>query len=201
MIASPDRRYCVDCKKPCLACAETADKCTKCDLSTESKAPFLYGFQCLAKCPDRYFGELPNSSTCQLVKEDVVPFVFLVTAFVVAMTVGILKLCSIKICTKKMHYKNTIIALISVVCQGNWLYVLYLAVTGKYWQSSVILLFGIGCSYVLNLVFFFLYLKVMRHDEYYDRWRQGRKVREGVLVALALLTSFQLYRIVFQQLS
>lgn len=197
MIANPDKTTCIPCKKPCLSCTGTADRCSKCDQSAASKAPFLYGYQCLAKCPDRYFGELPNSSTCQLVQEDVIPFVFFVVAFLVAMAVGIVKLCSIKVCTKKMHYKNTIIALISVVCQGNWLYVLYLAIEGSYWQSSVILLFGIGCSYVLNLVFFFLYLKVMRHDEYYDRWRQDRKLSEGILVTAALLTSFQLYRLVF----
>lgn len=171
MIANPDNTICIPCKKPCLSCIDTADKCTKCDLSAGSEAPFLYGHQCLAQCPDRYFGELPDASVCQLVDEDVIPFTFFVSAFIVAMIIGIMKLCSVKLWTRKMHYKNTMIAVISVLSQGNWLYVLYLAIVGEYWQSSVILLFGITCSYILNLVFFFLYLKVMRHDEYYDRWR------------------------------
>ena len=171
MIASPDGTECIPCKKPCLSCSGTADKCTKCDLSASSTAPFLFGNQCLEKCPDRYFGELPDASVCVLVQEDVIPFTFFISAFIVAMCVGVMKLCSVKLWTKKMHYKNTIIALISVLCQGNWMYVLYLAIIGEYWQSSVILIFGLSCSYILNLVFFFLYLKVMRKDQYYDTWR------------------------------
>ena len=68
------------------------------------------------------------------------------------------------------------------------------------WQSAVVLLYGLTCSYILNGLFFCLYWRVMRQDKYYNQWRQKTKW-EGILVALALLTSFQLYRLILQRLS
>jgi hypothetical protein len=44
--------------------------------------------------------------------------------------------------------------------------------------------------YILNIAFFCLYLKVMRHDEYYDHWRKDNLIKEGFLVFLSLVTSF-----------
>jgi hypothetical protein len=68
------------------------------------------------------------------------------------------------------------------------------------WQSAVILLYGLTCSYILNMLFFCLYWKVMRKDSYYGKWRETAKW-EPILVFFALITSFQLYRIIFARLS
>lgn len=132
------------------------------------------------------------------VAEDVVPFVFLILGVLVSLGVGAAKLgCR----GTKIHYKNTLIGLLSMVALGNWMFLLYLTVKSSNWQSAVILSFALSCSYILNLLFFCLYVKVMREDAYYEHWRQGRSKSECVLVTLALLTTFQLYRIVFQKLS
>jgi hypothetical protein len=134
--------------------------------------------------------------TCVLVTEDVVPFVFLIVAFVASLGIGIAKLFKTNI-----HYKNTQIAVISAISLANWFLLIYLTVKDVMWQSTVVLLYGILSSYILNAIFFCLYLKVMRQDEFYNKWRDQRKTRETILVIAALLTSFQLYRIAFQQLS
>lgn len=67
---------------------------------------------------------------------------------------------------------------------------IYLTVKDHMWQSTVVLLYGLCSSYILNAIFFCLYLKVMRQDEYYNKWRETRVKRETVLVIAALLTSF-----------
>ena len=115
----------------------------------------------------------------------------MIISFMVAMGIGVAKLFT------KIHYKNTLIGVLSVICLGNWIFLLYLTVKDNQWQSSVVLLYGIASSYILNFIFFCLYLKVMREDEYYNKWREKRIVGETILVVWALLTSFQLYRIVF----
>lgn len=70
------------------------------------------------------------------------------------------------------------------------MFLLYLTVKDNMWQSSVVLLYGITSSYILNAIFFCLYKSVMRKDEYYNRWRDERKRKETCLVILALITSF-----------
>ena len=94
-----------------------------------------------------------------------------------------------KFCLKKLHYKNTLIALLTIICKANWLFIVYLTIKDKMWQSAVVLLYGLACSYILNALFFCLYWKVMRQDKYYNQWREKAKW-EGLLVAFALLTSF-----------
>jgi hypothetical protein len=58
------------------------------------------------------------------------------------------------------------------------------------WQSTVVLLYGLSSSYLLNALFFCLYWKVMRQDKYYMQWREGKAKWECLLVMAALLTSF-----------
>ena len=126
-----------------------------------------------------------DGSTCELVMEDVVPFVFLMLAVAAMLAIGIAKMFR-----KKLHYKNTLIGILTVVCLCNWVFLLYLTVKKNHWQSSVILIYALAASYVLNLIFFCLYWNVMRQDEYYSHWRESRQTRETVLVIFALLTSF-----------
>lgn len=126
MIATPSGQECEACDKPCLECGGTKDKCTSCD-STGSR-PFLYGAKCLEKCPTGYFALLPDSQTCQLIQEDVVPFVFLMVAFAAVLIIGALKLCSVK-----MHFKNTLLAVLSVICLAEWIYLLYLTIRDSHW--------------------------------------------------------------------
>lgn len=108
------------------------------------------------------------------------------------MGIGIAKLFK-----KNIHFKNTQIAIISSICLGNWIFLLYLTIKDNQFQSTVVLCYGILSSYILNFIFFCLYKEVMRNDEYYMKWRQDRVKRETVLVISAVLTSFQLFRIAF----
>jgi uncharacterized membrane protein len=89
------------------------------------------------------------------------------------------------------------IAIISSISLANWLFILYLLIKDGHSQSTVVIVYAIACSYILNIVFFILYLKVLRNDEFYEDWREENEVREKILVVSALLTSFQLYRIAF----
>lgn len=130
--------------------------------------------------------------TCVLIQEDVVPFVFLILTGFSIMGIGIAKLFK-----KNIHFKNTQIAIISSICLGNWIFLLYLTIKDNQFQSTVVLCYGILSSYILNFIFFCLYKEVMRNDEYYMKWRQDRVKRETVLVISAVLTSFQLFRIAF----
>jgi len=123
--------------------------------------------------------------TCEKVEEDVVPFVFLIIALLASLGIGIAKLFK-----KNIHYKNTQIGVLSAICLVNWIFLLYLTVKEHMWQSTVVLLYGLISSYVLNAIFFCLYLKVMLQDPYYNEWRNQRLVREKILVVSALLTSF-----------
>jgi len=174
---------CVACSSPCKECENTVDQCTSCYLQED--APYLYGHKCLEECPSGYAPSLSDGSTCELVVEDVVPFVFLLLAVAVMLAIGIAKAFN-----KAIHYKNTMIGIVTVVCLSNWVFLLYLTVRDNHWQSSVILMYGLAASYILNLIFFLLYWKVMRHDEYYNHWRESRTTRETILVVCALLTSF-----------
>ena len=148
------------------------------------------------ECPQGYATSLLDGSTCELISEDVVPFVFMMTAFLASFIIGASKLCM-----KRLHYKNTLIAVITVISKANWIFLVYLTVKENMWQSAVVLLYGLGCSYLLNALFFCLYWKVMRQDKYYMQYREEKKKSECLLVFLALITSFQLYRIIFSQLS
>ena len=93
-------------------------------------------------------------------------------------------------CKSKLHFKNTLIGIQSSICLGNWILLLYLTHKDNHWESFVVLVYGITSSYILNFVFFGLYFRVMRKDEYYCKWREGRIWQERMLVAAALLTSF-----------
>ena len=55
-------------------------------------------------------------------------------------------------------------ALIAVICLGNWWFLLYLTIKDRMWQSAVVLIYGIVSSYVLNAIFFCLYWKIIRHE-------------------------------------
>ena len=134
--------------------------------------------------------------TCELISEDVIPFVFLLIAFLVSMIIGVLKLFKTKI-----HYKNTLIGCITVVCQANWIFLIYLTVKDQMWQSAVVILYAVSSSYLLNLFFFCQYWKYMRKDKYYNDWRDQHKCHEILVVFFSMITSFQLFRIIFQQLS
>ena len=183
MIPSKDGLSCVECEAPCKQCVQTVDQCSSCDLNSD--LPYLYGYKCLKQCPDGYAPMVKDGQTCELIMEDVVPFVFLLLAILVALSIGIAKLFK-----KKLQYKNTLIAIITVVCLGNWIFLLYLTVKDHMWQSSVVLAYALASSYLLNLIFFCLYVKVMRQDQYYMKWRSERVKRETTLVIFALLTSF-----------
>jgi hypothetical protein len=184
MIPGKDGITCESCQKPCQKCEETVDQCKSCDLL--SKFGYLYGFKCLEECPNGHLPSLEDGSTCELVTEEIVPFVFLSLCFVVILIIGASKL----FCMKKLHYKNTLIALLTVICQANWFYLVYLTVKDNMWQSTVVLLYGISSNYILNALFFCLYWKVMRQDKYYMQWREGKTRWECLLVLAALLTSF-----------
>lgn len=157
----------------------------------------MFGYACIKECPPNYGPGIEDGFTCELIKEDVVPFVFLILASIASLGIGIAKIFK----KEKIHYKNTQIGVISAICLANWIYLIYLTVKDNMWQSTVVLLYGICSSYILNGIFFCLYRSVMRNDEYYNKWRSTRIKRETCLVIAALLTSFQLYRITFQQLS
>ena len=137
------------------------------------------------QCPSGYAPSVSDGFTCILVTEDVVPFVFLIVAFIASLGIGIAKVFKTNI-----HYKNTQIGVISAISLANWFFLIYLTVKDRMWQSTVVLLYGIISSYILNAIFFCLYLKVMRQDEFYNKWRDRRKTRETILVGAALLTSF-----------
>ena len=62
-------------------------------------------------------------------------------------------------------------------------------------------MYAIVSSYFLNVIFFILYRTVMMKDEYYNEWRDSNLNKERILVIAALLTSFQFYRLVLQELS
>ena len=96
-----------------------------------------------------------------------------------------------------MHFKNTLIGLLSAISVGNWLFLWYLTRKDGHMESLLVLAYGVVSSYILNLVFFCLYLGLLRQDEYYNKWREQRVKSECALVASALFTSFQLYRIMF----
>jgi len=194
MLPSKDGLSCIECEAPCQECVGTADQCTNCD--PKSGKSFLYGYKCLTKCPGGYATSAKDGFTCQRIQEDVVPFVFLLIAFVASLSIGVAKVFK-----KNIHYKNTQIAIITSICLANWLFLMSLTVKEDMWQSSAVLLYGLASSYILNAIFFCLYLSVMRQDEYYNKWRETRKCQETLLVVCALLSSFQLYRIAFQQLS
>lgn len=183
MLPSKDGLSCINCQAPCLECKGTADQCTNCD--PKSGKPFLYGYKCLQKCPRGYATSDKDGSTCERIQEDVIPFVFLLMAFIASLCVGVAKVYK-----KSIHYKNTLIAIISSICLANWLFLIYLTVKEDMWQSSIVLLYGLASSYILNAIFFCLYLSVMRKDEYYNRWRETRKCKETTLVVCALLSSF-----------
>jgi len=145
----------------------------------------LYGFKCLEKCPSGYAPSVVDGFTCELVTEDVIPFIFLIISGIASLGIGIAKIFKTNI-----QYKNTQIGVISAISLSNWLFLIYLTVKDNMWQSTVVLLYGLVSSYILNAIFFCLYLVVMRQDEYYNRWREQRKIRETILVISALLTSF-----------
>jgi hypothetical protein len=194
MLPSKDGLSCTECQAPCQECVGTADQCTNCD--PKSGKSFLYGYRCLTKCPGGYATSAKDGFTCHRIQEDVVPFVFLLIAFVASLSIGVAKVFK-----KNIHYKNTQIAIITSICLANWLFLMFLTVKEDMWQSSAVLMYGLTSSYILNAIFFCLYLSVMRQDEYYNKWRETRKFWETLLVVCALLSSFQLYRIAFQQLS
>lgn len=170
------------------------DACTSC--YTNGNLPFLYGQSCIDSCPDGHIPSILDGQTCVLIVEDVTPFVFLMLSAGVVLAIGVAKLCR-----QEVHFKNTLIGILTTVCKANWVWILVLLIKEGHSQSSVILGYAIGASYLLNLVFFLLYLKIMRKDAFYTAWRNTKKTRETILVFAALLTSFQLYRIAFQQLS
>jgi hypothetical protein len=169
------------------------DQCTSCDLN--SRLPYLYGYRCLESCPRGFYPSFLDGSTCNLISEDVVPFVFLSITLLVIFLITCSKLCNFGI-----HAKNTQIALITIICKANWFFLLYLTWKDEMWQSAVVLLYGLTSSYILNLLFFCLYWKVMRKDSYYGKWRESAPW-EPILVFFAILTSFQLYRIIFSRLA
>jgi len=155
MIPSKDAKTCVNCELPCKECTETVDQCSSCDQNSDLS--FLYGFTCLEVCPNGYSPSVTDGLTCVLVKEDVVPFVFLIMAFMASMGIGIAKIFKTNI-----HYKNTQIGVISAICLANWIFLAYLTIKDNMWQSTVVLLYGLLSSYILNAIFFCLYLSVMR---------------------------------------
>jgi hypothetical protein len=161
----------------------TVDQCTSCDQSSATK--FLYGYTCIEKCPGGYMPSADDGFTCEKVEEDVVPFVFLIIALIASMTIGVAKIFK-----KNIHYKNTQIGVLSSICLCNWIFLAHLTVKEEMWQSTVVLLYGLISSYVLNGIFFCLYLKVMLQDTYYNQWRAQRHIQERVLVVSALFTSF-----------
>jgi len=63
---------------------------------------------------------------------------------------------------QRLHFKNTVIAMLSAISLGNWIYLLYLAFKDNLLSSSVVLIYAIASSYILNAIFFYLYLNVMR---------------------------------------
>ena len=69
------------------------------------------------------------------------------------------------------------------------------------YAACYFMVYCIACSYMLNIIFYCLYVNVIRYDEYYMEWREKRICKEQILVYMSLLTSFQLYRIIFSHLS
>jgi hypothetical protein len=100
-----------------------------------------------------------DGQTCELVSEGVIPFVFLIVAFASILGIGAAKACKIQI-----HFKNTVIAITSCICKAEWILLLVLSIKDQHSQSTVILIFVLAASYILNLIFFILFLKVMRKD-------------------------------------
>ena len=127
-----------------------------------------------------------DNSTCMAVVESKVPFVFLIISLFAAFGIGIAKL----LFNKSIHYKSTLIAIVSQCSLANWYYLLYLAEREQLWESSVVLLYGIGFVYLLNAIFFYKYWTVMREDEYYHKWRDNNVVKEAVLVFFSCVLSF-----------
>jgi len=179
------------CQAPCKECAESVSECTACFES--SLLPFLYEYACVEECPQGYTAD--DDQICE--EEVVVPFIFLGISFLVVVMIC----CAKSSLGYKVQYKNMLIAIISSISLANWMFLLYLAVKEEMTESAMVLIYVIASSYILNIIFCCLYLNVMREDEYYNRWREERIKSEQILVILALLTSFQLYRIAFQQLS
>ena len=120
------------------------------------------------------------------VVESKVPFIFLIISLFAAFGIGIAKL----LFNKSIHYKSTLIAIVSQCSLSNWFSLLYLAEREQLWESSVVLLYGIGFVYLLNSVFFYKYCTVMREDEYYHTWRQNNVAKEAVLVFFSCVLSF-----------
>jgi hypothetical protein len=88
----------------------------------------LYGFKCVEACPSGYAPSVEDGFTCELVTEDVVPFVFLIFAFIASMGIGVAKIFKTNI-----HYKNTQIGVLSSICLANWLFLVYLTVKDNMW--------------------------------------------------------------------
>lgn len=76
------------------------DQCTSCDQS--SGLSYLYGYKCVEACPSGYAANVSDGQTCELIQEDVIPFVFLILSFIVSLAIGIAKIFKTNI-----HYKNT----------------------------------------------------------------------------------------------
>jgi hypothetical protein len=72
----------------------------------------MYGTKCVSKCPAGYSGSFLNPYHCEITKEQIIPFVFLAAIILISLIIGIVKLCK----KDDFHFKNTLIAIVSVVC-------------------------------------------------------------------------------------
>lgn len=104
---------------------------------------------------------------CVLAQEDVVPFVSMIVAFLAVLIIGFLKLFKYK-----LNFKNSLIAIVTPICLGQWIYLLYLTGKDAAWQSTVILGFGLSCNYLLNGIFFCLYMKVICPNQQFIDWQE-----------------------------
>ena len=86
MLANDDGT-CTACEEPCLSCSVTTDKCSDC--YSLGRFPYLYGQTCLEACPQGYFADLPDSTTCERRAEDTLPFIFLSIAIIAVLLVGL----------------------------------------------------------------------------------------------------------------
>ena len=89
---------------------------------------------------------------------------FFIIALIATLTIYITRKCG----HTKLHIKNTLIAVLSSISLANWIFLLYLTCKDNRAQSSVALIYVIASSYILNIIFFCLYLNIIRQDEYYN---------------------------------
>ena len=77
---------------------------------------------------------------------------------------------------------------------------MYITNLSNYYEESSAastIIYGITMTYIINIVFFGLNMKVIRKCDKYIQWKQENPITEKIIIVAALISTFQFYRIIF----